>query len=97
MAAVSSPHKTRWEMHKFTLEFGGNSHIWWGSGGGGGGGGGRCATTARWSCTQQVNLSADSYPVLAYCTGLRVQSYVEAVRPEDEKPSAEIKKGYKHA
>ena len=73
----------------FTLEFGGNSHIWWGSGRiwGGGGGGGRCATTARWSSTQQVNLSADRYCTACYCTS---QSYVEAVRPEDEKPSAEI-------
>ena len=30
-------------------------------------------------------------------TALRVQSYVGAVCPEDEKPSAEIQKGYQHA
>ena len=30
-------------------------------------------------------------------TALRVRSYVEAICPEDEKPSAEIQKGYKHA
>ena len=30
-------------------------------------------------------------------TALRVRSHTEAVRPEDEKPSAEIQKGYKHA
>ena len=47
---------------KETRTFGGDL----GGGGGGGGGGwggrgvGRCATTARWSFTQQVNLSADN-------------------------------------
>ena len=56
--------------------------------GGGGGGGGRCATTARWSCTQEVNQSADSY-----CTA-GIRSYVEAVCTE---PTAVIQKGYKHA
>ena len=30
-------------------------------------------------------------------TVLRVRSHVEAVRSEDDEPSAEIQKGYKHA
>ena len=45
---------------------------------------------AKWvSCARYI------YQWIA--TALRVRSYVEAICPEDEKPSAEIQKGYKHA